>query len=124
MILYIIVGKENTIKVTGQTNIRYIFNPIEHKIIKNDGSEAVGYQLLPSPFYYVEKTDAGYEIKGGGFGNGVGLSMSGAEILDEKGYSYDSILEHYYGKIKTVNMFGIVKSKDSKDEKSTESTQE
>ena len=120
----IIVGKENTIKVTGQTNIRYIFNPIEHKIIKNDGSEAVGYQLLPSPFYYVEKTDAGYEIKGGGFGNGVGLSMSGAEILDEKGYSYDSILEHYYGKIKTVNMFGIVKSKDSKDEKSTESTQE
>ena len=47
-------------------------------------------------FYYIQKTDKGYTVKGGGFGHGIGLSQYGAEILAGKGYGYKQILEHYY----------------------------
>ena len=112
------------------TNVRYILNPANQTITKNDGSEAKGYSLMPSPFYYVEKVDDGYVVKGGGFGNGVGLSLSGAEILSEKGYNYEEIIEHYYNNVKLRNMFGLYdkdadQNLDEQDgEESTEATKE
>ena len=126
----LIIGSQNTIWVKGQTNVRYILNPANQTITKNDGSEAKGYSLMPSPFYYVEKVDDGYVVKGGGFGNGVGLSLSGAEILSEKGYNYEEIIEHYYNNVKLRNMFGLYdkdadQNPDEQDgEESTEATTE
>ena len=125
----LIVGSENTIRVKGQTNIRYIFNPAKQTIVKNDGTEVTGYSLMPSPFYYVEKTETGFVIRGGGFGNGVGLSLSGAEILSRMGYYYNEIISHYYDGVQLRNMFGLY-DKDASDdpegqpEDSTETTTE
>ena len=126
----LIIGSQNTIWVKGQTNVRYILNPVKQIIIKNDGSEVEGYSLMPSPFYYVEKTDDGYSVHGGGFGNGVGLSLSGAEILSKLGYNYDEIIKHYYDNVQLRNMFGLYDKDADKDpdgqddEASTESTTE
>lgn len=92
----IITGSENTIEITGQTNIRNIITPIKREIIKSDGSVATGWTSLPSPFYYIEQTDDGYVIKGGGFGHGVGMSQTGARVLAEKGYNFRFIINHYY----------------------------
>ena len=103
----VITGTENTFKITGQTNIRYIFNPVDRVIVKNDGSEVSGYTLLPSPIYYVEETEDGYTIKGGGFGSCLGLSLSGTRILDEMGYNYKDIIHHYYNNVLIRNMFGL-----------------
>ncbi|MBR1675518.1 MAG: SpoIID/LytB domain-containing protein [Eubacterium sp.] len=121
----LIIGTENTIRVKGQTNIRYIFNPAKQTIVKNDGTEVTGYSLMPSPFYYVEKTETGFVIKGGGFGNGVGLSLSGAEILDQMGYNYTEIIGHYYDGVQLRNMFGLYDkdAKDNPDEKPEDSTE-
>ncbi len=66
-----------------------------------------GYTLLPSPIYYVEETEDGYTIKGGGFGSCLGLSLSGTRILDEMGYNYKDIIHHYYNNVLIRNMFGL-----------------
>ena len=80
---------------------------------------------MPSPFYYVEKTETGFVINGGGFGNGVGLSLSGAEILDQMGYNYTEIISHYYDGVQLRNMFGLYDkdANDNPDEKPEDSTE-
>lgn len=93
-----IVGEAATLLVSGQTNIRQLFSPEQVVITKQDGTENSGWTSLPSPFYYVEKDEAsgGFQIKGGGFGHGVGMSQNGANEMAKCGYSYEEIIKHYY----------------------------
>lgn len=55
---------------------------------------------LYSSAFVVEKKKAGHGITfilhGAGWGHGVGLCQIGAAVMGEKGYSYDSILKHYF----------------------------
>jgi len=37
-----------------------------------------------------------YRIEGGGYGHGVGMSQWGARAMAENGFTYDSILKHYF----------------------------
>ena len=60
---------------------------------------------LPSTVYYVVKTEDGFDIVGGGLGNGVGLSLYGATILSDKGYDFKEILNYYYSGIKIKNNY-------------------
>ena len=43
-----------------------------------------------------ERIPQGYRIVGAGWGHGVGLCQIGAAVMGEQGYSYDTILLHYY----------------------------
>ncbi|MCD8215128.1 MAG: SpoIID/LytB domain-containing protein [Clostridiales bacterium] len=43
------------------------------------------------------------EIKGKGWGHGVGLSQYGAKSMAEAGYTYEEILKHYYTGVEIVN---------------------
>lgn len=54
---------------------------------------------LRSTFYKVELQGAKVILKGNGYGHGVGLSQDGAIKMSSKGYSYQSILFHYYDQI-------------------------
>lgn len=91
-----LTGTKATMIVHGQTNFRQMLNPSKQTIVCQDGRNISGWTSLPSNFYYIQKTDKGYLVKGGGFGHGIGLSQYGAEILAGKGYGYKQILEHYY----------------------------
>lgn len=91
-----LTGTKATMIVHGQTNFRQMLNPSKQTIVCQDGRSISGWTSLPSNFYYIQKTDKGYTVKGGGFGHGIGLSQYGAEILAGKGYGYKQILEHYY----------------------------
>ena len=51
---------------------------------------------LPSSAFITEKTEDGFSLKGAGWGHGVGLCQIGAQIMGEKGHSYQDILKHYY----------------------------
>ncbi|MEN2768655.1 SpoIID/LytB domain-containing protein [Ornithinibacillus xuwenensis] len=69
------------------------------KYINSSGNQAV----LLSTFFFIEpiideETSEvnGYQVKGGGWGHGVGMSQVGAVALSVQGYSYDQILKHYY----------------------------
>ena len=51
--------------------------------------------LLSSNFT-VEKTPAGFTLRGRGWGHGVGLCQIGAAVMGEQGKRYDEILLYYY----------------------------
>lgn len=102
-----IEGTEATIQVTGQTNIRNLITPVNQEIMKNDGTTASGWTSLPSPFYYVDKTDNGFIVRGGGFGHGVGMSQNGANILAGEGHNYKYILRHYYSYIDLTSIYDV-----------------
>ena len=52
---------------------------------------------LPSTLFVVDRDATGvWQLRGGGFGHGVGLSQAGAIDLAERGWDYQAILKHYY----------------------------
>ena len=57
---------------------------------------ALSESHLYSSAFDVEKTPAGFRLKGKGWGHGVGLCQIGAAVMGQKGYKYDEILLHYY----------------------------
>ena len=101
----LITGSEATIKVTGRTNILGLMTPKNVEIVPASGPAQTGWTTIPSPTYYVEKTDGGYIIHGGGFGHGCGLSQYGADVLAKAGYDYRYIHMHYYTDIKFDNIY-------------------
>ncbi len=107
-----IEGTLATIQVSGQTNIRNIITPVNQEIIRQDGNVVTGWTSLPSPFYYIEQSGDEFTIHGGGFGHGVGMSQSGAQILAEQGYNYKYILRHYYSYIDFSSIYIIESKKD------------
>lgn len=107
-----IQGSLATVQISGQTNIRNIITPVNQDIIRQDKSKVTGWTSLPSPYYYVKEENDGFVIYGGGFGHGVGMSQSGAEILAEQGYNYKFILRHYYSYIKFSSIYSVESGKD------------
>lgn len=103
-----VVGSNETIKIKGEYNIRYILKPTQYtggeaiKINKNDGSVSENYSLIPSAFFVIEKSFDEFnnlesiEVFGGGNGHGVGMSQNGAEELAKNDIDYESILKYFY----------------------------
>ena len=106
-----IEGTEATIQVSGQTNIRNIITPVNQQIIRQDETVVTGWTSLPSPYYYIEEVEGGYIIYGGGFGHGVGMSQTGADVLAKKGYNYKYILKHYYSNIDFASIYTVESKK-------------
>ena len=57
--------------------------------------------LLPSAFFVIEpshdkKNMIGYNIIGGGFGHGVGMSQNGAKNMALQGLGAEQILNFFY----------------------------
>lgn len=101
-----IVGTNAEIRVTGQTNARALISPADVTIHRQDGSESEGWTLIPSPFYYIMQTEDGnYQISGGGFGHGVGMSQNGTKVMTEQGYSAEDIIRHYYTGVEIHNIY-------------------
>lgn len=92
----IIVGTEATVRVYSEYNIRMLlFN--ENAIVrKNDGKSVSGMNMLPSGFFVMDKSGGSYEIKGGGFGHGTGMSQTGANELAQAGKNCEEILKYYF----------------------------
>ena len=101
----VIHGSEHTISISGQSNIRAILNPVNQEIVRQDDSTVTGWTSLPSPYYYVEKTDAGFVVHGGGFGHGAGMSIYGAGVLGRQGKSYKYILRHYFSYVDFASIY-------------------
>lgn len=95
----LIETEEGSYKVISEYNIRYVLN---------QGNEAIGQKdvtlnssLLPSAYMIIDtvksgKNVIGYNIMGGGYGHGVGMSQNGAKAMGLKGMDYESILFFYY----------------------------
>jgi len=97
----IISTDKNTYIIIGEYNIRYVLNDADAKIVKQDGNMVSMATLLPSAFISLDaiKDDGqvtGYEIMGGGYGHGIGMSQNGAKGMANAGYSTEDILEYFY----------------------------
>lgn len=75
-----IVGSKQTIVVGKELEIR----------------RALSESHLYSSAFVVDKHDGVFDIHGAGWGHGVGLCQIGAAVMGDQGYSYDTILKHYY----------------------------
>ena len=76
-------------------------------ITLQDGSTREGWQLLPSAFFYLQPVSeegilTGYEVYGGGYGHGEGMSQNGARHMAEQGEDCETILKNYYGEIELI----------------------
>ena len=66
--------------------------------------------MLPSAYAVFDPivTDnliSGYNIIGGGYGHGVGLSQNGANYLGKNGSSYEEILKFFYTGIEIKKIY-------------------
>lgn len=97
----IIKTNKNTYKIVGEYNIRYVLNDPDALITKQDGSNTTMKTLLPSAFISLEAVKAkdvvvGYQVIGGGYGHGVGMSQNGAKGMANLGYSAEEILTYFF----------------------------
>jgi SpoIID/LytB domain protein len=65
-------------------------------VLKRDAIRRT-FRQLPSTLFLLSQPQPGrWLVEGGGFGHGVGLSQAGAIDLARRGWSTETILEHYY----------------------------
>ena len=106
----IISTDKNTYKVVGEYNIRYVLNDPDAEIIKQDGQMVTMATLLPSAFISldvikIDKEVVGYQILGGGYGHGVGMSQNGARSMAKCGYTAEQILLFFYENCYIANVY-------------------
>ncbi len=70
-------------------------------MIKADDTETYCKTLLPSGFFYLDTVHFGqnvisYNIYGGGYGHGVGLSQNGANQMAKLGMNCQEILLKFF----------------------------
>lgn len=97
----VIATDKGTFKVISEYNIRAVLCDGETKAVRQDGSEVSMPNLLPSGFFVIEpshdkKNVVGYNIIGGGFGHGVGMSQNGAKNMALQGLNAEQILNFFY----------------------------
>lgn len=93
----IVEGTEETIKISGEYNIRLLLAPLNCDVICDDGTNAGSMTILPSGYFYIDDLlDGTLMFRGGGYGHGVGMSQNGVQKLAQQGLSCEEILNHYF----------------------------
>ena len=104
----IVKGNDGEIVIEGQSDIRKYLAPINENVIckgetdidtnkiNETNATRENMKLLPSGFFYVNESDNGIDIVGGGYGHGAGMSQYGAMWLSKAGFNYEEILGHYF----------------------------
>ncbi len=57
---------------------------------------ALGWNVIKSTFFSVDRAGARYRIRGRGLGHGVGLCQWGAEAMARRGQTFEEILAFYF----------------------------
>lgn len=97
----VIATDKGTYKIISEYNIRAVLCDGVTRVARQDGSEVSMPTLLPSAFFVIEpshdkKNVVGYNIIGGGFGHGVGMSQNGAKNMALQGLGAEQILNFFY----------------------------
>lgn len=106
----VIHGEEVTVMIKTESFIRNIFNLSGIAIHKNDESIVDTFTSLPSAYFAIEEvkegeTLTGYQLFGGGYGHGAGMSQNGANTMGNNGMGYQDILNFFYSNIAIENIY-------------------
>lgn len=104
----VVKGSYQELTIEGEYNIRLVLSPKFFPVVNQTESGAVGMNLLPSGFFYLEPkrengTLYGYTIYGGGYGHGIGMSQNGAKQMALNDMDYQEILNYFYGEIQITS---------------------
>lgn len=94
-------------QLEGEYSIREYLAQASPEFTVQDGSTRSDMDLLPSAFfvmkpYYEGDELTAYDLLGGGYGHGIGLSQNGAKCMAQDGYTCEEILRAYYGEIQII----------------------
>lgn len=70
---------------------------------------------MPSAYFDLQEqkntegVTEGWEISGGGYGHGVGMSQNGAKGMAAQGKNWEEILQYFYKDIEIGNLNQVVK---------------
>lgn len=97
----LIEGTQAVIRLLRQSNVRSYLGSRDYVITKKDSSQVDGMSNLPSAFICLEEVKegdnlTGYQIYGGGYGHGVGMSQNGAKTMAAQGMTCEEILQFFY----------------------------
>lgn len=83
--------------LSDENDIRsYLGKGLEAVTLSN-GTTRTDLSMIPSACFYVKSLEGtDYELSGGGFGHGIGMSQYGAASMAEQGKTYDQIITFYY----------------------------
>jgi stage II sporulation protein D len=62
----------------------------------SDAGRLLGWNVVKSNLFVIQKSSHGWVLEGQGLGHGVGLCQYGAAELARQDFSYEKILEFYY----------------------------
>lgn len=109
----IIKGSKNTVKVLTEYNIRLFLAPVNTNLKRNDGTYVDSLSMLPSAYTTAlpvvdeedKETVIAYEMSGGGYGHGAGMSQNGAKTMASQGKTYEEILKFFYEGIELKKLY-------------------
>ncbi len=76
--------------------VRILYSGGELIVKAEDLRKALGYKVLPSTHFTIDSFGREVQIRGMGYGHGVGLCQWGAKVMAESGLNFDEILLYYY----------------------------
>ena len=98
------VSDKDSCIIENEYEIRKFLAPVNCMITEKDGTETAG-GLLPSAYSELERTQNGnLQVRGKGYGHGVGMSQTGADKMAEQGYDYREILDYFFRNITVENL--------------------
>ena len=97
----LITTKKKTYKVVTEYYIRQFLCDGESQVKLQNEEYVNAGSLLPSGFitlYTTKKNDkvVSYQIEGGGYGHGVGMSQNAAKAMANRGYTMEEIVEFFF----------------------------
>lgn len=103
----LITGSDCTYLVKQEYNVRYVLCSKDVTVTRQDGTQIQGNSLLPSGFFYILTTNLNqngisYNLYGGGYGHGVGMSQNGADQMARAGFTAEDILAFYFPETRLV----------------------
>lgn len=105
----LIKGSKGEFEICGEGSIRKTLGDKSITWINNNG-KTFSMAGLPSAFISIvpvlkKGALTGYEIYGGGFGHGLGMSQNGAYQMTKEKYSYQDILRFFYDGIEIETIY-------------------
>jgi stage II sporulation protein D len=94
-----VTGEKGALDISGEYYVRTFLNG--GTVTLQDETVAPDLGMLPSAFFYLEEwtkrgTLYGYQVIGGGYGHGKGMSQNGAKHMAYAGKTCQEILKYYY----------------------------
>ena len=103
----LVTFENGMVTVLSEYNIRVIAACAKSALTAQDGSAIEVSSVFPSAFFCLENVGTlTYQVYGGGFGHGIGMSQCAAGRMAESGMSYREIVQFFYKDTEIEKMKG------------------